>query len=631
MTTRDLGTRGDPGGPDRDHPPSTDGAGTFWDLARRDLDGLPGGGLNIAHEAVDRHVRHGRGDRVAIRSIDRRGRPGRSLTYAELAAEVARFANVLADLEIGRGDHVVGLLPRIPEVHVATLGTLKLGAVWCPLFAAFGPDPLRRRLVLGRARALVTTASLYRRRLAGWVHDVPGLDHVLVLTDEDRGGGGEGDGRGEDGEDGDHDEPLPDRTVDLRRAMAAASPARPTAPTRPDDPALLFFTSGTTGTPKGAIHVHEAVVHLHASATRALDLLHDDVFWCTADPGWVTGTAYGVIAPLTHGVTCLVDEGELDAARWYRQLAEHHVSVWYTSPTALRLLARAGADLPHQHDLHRLRLVASVGEPLDAEIVLWTHRAWGVLVHDGWWQTETGGIMIANQPGTPVHPGSMGRPLPGVEATVLRRDTEDRLVHDADGHPVPCAPDEVGELALRAGWPSMFRGYLGRPDLTARCFADGWYLTGDLVRRDADGWYWFVGRRDDVITTAGHLVGPFEIERVLLEHPAVVEAGVVGLPDPVMGEQVKAFVVLAPEATGDAALRRELRALCRTRLGPALAPRAIEVRDELPHTRSGKILRRLLRARELGLPEGDLSTLAIGAAPVTTTGPDRAGRTRGPT
>ena len=578
VTPQDLGS-----------PPATHDSGGFWDVARRELDGLPGGALNIAHEAVDRHVARGRDDHVALRTVDRHGEPGRWLTYAELAAETSRFANVLADLGVERGDHVFGLLPRIPEVHVATLGTLKHGAVWCPLFAAFGPEPIRQRLSLGRARALVTTASLYRRRLAGWVQDLPGLDHVLVLTDD----GG----------------PVPDGTVDLRQALTAASPECEAARTRPDDPALLHFTSGTTGTPKGAIHVHDAVVHLHTSAGRALDLKHDDVYWCTADPGWVTGTAYGVIAPLTHGITCLVDEGEFDAARWYRQLAEHHVTVWYTAPTALRMLVRAGPDLAHQHDLHRLRFVASVGEPLNAEVVLWARRTWDVLVHDGWWQTETGGIMIANQPAMPVHPGSMGRPLPGIEATVLRHDSHDRLVLDEDERPLACAADDVGELALRAGWPSMFRGYLGQPERYARCFADGWYLSGDLVRRDAEGWYWFVGRSDDVIKTAGHLVGPFEIESVLLEHPTVAEAGVIGVPDPVMGEQVKAFVVLTPTATGDDVLLRELRARCRTRLGPALAPRTIEVRVRLPHTRSGKIMRRLLRARELGLPEGDLSTL----------------------
>jgi acetyl-CoA synthetase len=548
--------------------------------------------LNIATEAVDRAVEEGCGDRVALRAVDRAG-SCREMTYRELADQTGRFASVLAGLGVGRGDRVCGLLPRTTDVHVATLGTLKRGAVYSPLFAAFGPEPIRQRLVLAEARALVTTAALYERKLAAWIHEVPGLDHVLVL---DRAG-----------------DQAP--VVDLRVAMAAASPAFPTAATGPDDPALIHFTSGTTGTPKGALHVHDAVRQHHRTAAVALDLRAGDVFWCTADPGWVTGTSYGVIAPLTHRVTTLVDEGEFDAERWYRQLEEHQVTVWYTAPTALRMLVRAGPKLAHDYDLSALRFVASVGEPLNAEVVRWAEEVWGLPVHDNWWQTETGGIMIANVPGAPVHPGSMGRPLPGIEATVLRRTPDGDLELDASGRPRPCGPDEAGELALRAGWPSMFRAYVGEPERYARCFVGDLYRSGDMVRRDKEGWYWFVGRGDDVIKSAGHLIGPFEIESVLLEHEAVAEAGVIGVPDPVVGEQVKAFVLLAEGYAPGDDLARELRGLARRRLGAALAPRTVEFRDSLPHTRSGKIMRRLLRARELGLPEGDLSTLETDGSP----------------
>jgi acetyl-CoA synthetase len=381
--------------------------------------------------------------------------------------------------------------------------------------------------------------------------------------------------------------------------------------TGPEDPALLHFTSGSTGTPKGAQHVHRAVVAHHATARYALDLHPDDVFWCTADPGWVTGTSYGIIAPLTHGVTAVVDEADFDARRWYRILAEQQVTVWYTAPTAIRMLMRAGDDLARTADLSSLAFVASVGEPLNPEAVLWGHEVLGHTIHDNWWQTETGGIMIANYAACEVRPGSMGRPLPGVEVALVAVDDQNEPVRSDDGEGVALVdePDTEGMLALRPGWPSMFRGYLHDEDRYRKCFAGGWYLSGDLATRDADGWYWFVGRADDVIKTAGHLIGPFEVESMLMEHPAVVEAGVIGVPDETAGNVIKAFVTLRPGVEWSDELRRDLLGFARTRLGPAVAPRDIVEEPHLPKTRSGKIMRRLLRARELGLPEGDLSTL----------------------
>jgi acetyl-CoA synthetase len=372
--------------------------------------------------------------------------------------------------------------------------------------------------------------------------------------------------------------------------------------------ALLHFTSGTTGTPKGAVHVHEAVVAHHATAGFALDLRPDDVFWCTADPGWVTGTSYGIIAPLTHGVTLIADDGDFDASRWYQVLADHRVTVWYTAPTALRMLMRAGAELAERYDLSALRHIASVGEPLNPEVVLWAEKAYGMPVYDNWWQTETGAIMISNYPAMPIRPGSMGRPMPGVEAAVLRCGEDGRAAVTEGRVEVRERPDQVGELALRPGWPSMFRGYLHDEARYRAAFAGGWYLTGDLARIDTDGYFWFVGRADDVIKSSGHLVGPFEVESALLEHPAVTEAGVIGVPDPVAGEIVKAFVTLQPGYEPDEALRGELIAFGRRRLG-AVAPREIGFDQHLPHTSSGKVMRRLLKAQELGLPQGDLSTL----------------------
>jgi acetyl-CoA synthetase len=350
------------------------------------------------------------------------------------------------------------------------------------------------------------------------------------------------------------------------------------------------------------MHVHEAVVAHHETARLALDFHPDDRFWCTADPGWVTGTSYGIIAPLTHGLTMIVDEADFDAERWYGIIKDEGVTVWYTAPTAIRMLMKAGTPLARQHDLRSLRFLGSVGEPLNPEGVVWGLEAFDQPFHDNWWQTETGGIMIANFAAMDIRPGSMGRPLPGVEAAIVCRASDGTVTEIVE-------PDVQGELALRPTWPSMFRGYLGEEERYRKCFAGGFYLTGDLARRDADGYYWFVGRADDVIKSSGHLIGPFEVESALLEHEAVAEAGVIGKPDPVAGEVVKAFVSLKPGFSADDELRRSILARARTRLGAVVAPKEIAFVPNVPKTRSGKIMRRLLKARELGLPEGDTSTL----------------------
>lgn len=557
-----------------------------WDEARRTLSGLPDGGVNIAYEAVDRHAAGERAGHEALRFIRADG-TAHSLSYAELAEQSGRFAGVLHGLGIGRGERVFSLMGRSPELYVAVLGTLKNASVFCPLFSAFGPEPVRQRLHLGAGRALVTTRTLYRRKVAPMRDQLPELEHVLLIDAEGR--------------------PDPG-TLDLAELMRDVQP-RETASTRAEEMALLHFTSGTTGTPKGAIHVHDAVTAHHATGFFALDLHPDDVYWCTADPGWVTGTSYGVIAPLTHGVTTIVDEEEMDADRWYRILAERRVTVWYTAPTALRMLMKAGAGHSAGHDLSALRFVASVGEPLNPEVVVWGQEAFGQPVHDNWWQTETGGIMISNYPAMEIRPGSMGRPLPGVEAAIVARDQDGKPVVRNGEAVLVAEPEAVGELALRPGWPSMFRGYLHEDERYRRCFAGGWYLTGDLARKDADGYFWFVGRGDDVIKSSGHLIGPFEVESSLMEHEAVAEAGVIGVPDPVAGEVVKAFVELRTGWEPSESLKLDIIGFARKRLGPAVAPRLLDFTDSLPKTRSGKILRRLLKARELGLPEGDTSTI----------------------
>ncbi len=551
-----------------------------WEDARKSLSGLPRGrGLNIAFEAIDRHALGPSAQQVALRWIGKDGGT-RDYTYAELAAATNRFANVLHSLGVQAGERVVLLLGRIPELYVATFGALKAKCVAAPLFSAFGPEPIATRIEIGGARVLVTTEALYRRKVEPLRQRLPTLEHVLLVDVNEDGPGTRAWG------------PLLDG--------AAATFDIP--PTEPEEVALLHFTSGTTGRPKGVLHVHQAVLTHYATGLYALDLHEGDRFWCTADPGWVTGMSYGVIAPLLHRVTNIVVEAEFDAPTWYGILARERITVWYTAPTAIRMMMKLGAEALRGYDLSALRFAASVGEPLNPEAVVWGAEALGRPFHDNWWQTETGGIMVANYPAMDIKPGSMGRPIPGVEARIVRRRKE-------GGLDMIDEPDLQGELALKRGWPSMMRGYLGEEERYRKSFVGDYYLTGDLARRDADGYFWFVGRADDLIKSSGHLIGPFEVESALMEHPAVAEAGVIGKPDPMAGEIVKAFVTVRPGVEENEATRKELLGFARKRLGAAVAPKEIDFRANLPKTRSGKIMRRLLKARELGLPEGDLSTL----------------------
>ncbi|MES2631319.1 MAG: acetate--CoA ligase [Pseudomonadota bacterium] len=556
-------------------------AGFSWDDAGRLLDGLPGGqGLNMAHEAVDRHLHEGRAHKVALRWIGKQG-DRRELTFQDLSEQTNRFANALASLGVQPGERVFVMMGRLPELYVAVLGALKARCVVTPLFSQFGPEPIATRAEVADARVMVTTPELYQRKIQGLRARLPGLQHVVLAGAQ--GAAIAGTHRWDD-------------------VVATASPAYTIGPTDPESMALLHFTSGTTGRPKGAVHVHAAVLAHRVTGIYALDLHDDDVFWCTADPGWITGTSYGILAPLCNGVTSVVVEAEFDAQTWYSVLEREKVTVWYTAPTAIRMMMKLGVQAVQPYDLSALRFAASVGEPLNPEAVVWGLDAFGLPFHDNWWQTETGGIMISNFAAMDIKPGSMGKPLPGITAAIVRKRDDGRIETIDE-------PMVDGELALRTPWPSMMRGYLHEQERYAKCFADGWYLTGDLARRDADGYYWFVGRADDVIKSAGHLIGPFEVESALMEHAAVAEVGVIGKPDPVVGEMVKAFVALKPGYEASEALRRELLGHARKQLGAAVAPKEIEFRINLPKTRSGKIMRRLLKARELGLPEGDLSTL----------------------
>lgn len=554
-----------------------------WEKARNELDGLPDGkGLNIAYEAIERHLKNGRSQQIAIRWLGKNG-DIKDLTYADLSRETNKFANVLKKLGVGKGGRVFTLLGRVPELYLTALGTLKNRCVFCPLFSAFGPEPIKSRAEIGGAKVLVTTNELYKMKVAGIRSELPELEHILIVGEAEV------------------QKTFPD-TLHFQTLMDEATEEFTIEPTAAEDMALLHFTSGTTGKPKGVVHVHEAIVAHNITGKFALDFHSDDIFWCTADPGWVTGTSYGIISPLTNGITSIIDEEEFDAERWYQILQDQKVNVWYTAPTAIRMLMKTGAAIIKNYDLSALRFLASVGEPLNPEAVIWSEKAYGKPFHDNWWQSETGGIMIANFASVDIKPGSMGLPLPGIDAEIVEEKVDGSIQ-------VIKEPNIPGELALRTNFPSLFRAYLDQPERYQKCFVNGFYLTGDLAQKDSDGYFRFVGRKDDLIKTSGHLVGPFEVESVLLEHEAVAEAGVIGKPHPVAMEIVKAFVSLNKGFEESNKLRRELMGHARKRLGAVVAPKEIEFLPTLPKTRSGKIMRRLLKARELGLPEGDISTL----------------------
>jgi acetyl-CoA synthetase len=547
-----------------------------WDMISRELDWFDSEHINIAHVAIDSHLKAGRGDKKALIWESQKGEV-EEYTFSDMARLSNKFANVLVkELGVQKGDRVFFFLERVPEIFIGILGTLKAGGVIGPLFSAFGPDAVKDRMADSRAKVLVTSPAL-RKKIVEILPELPALKNIIMVQ------------RGKakaDPEDFSYEE-----------AMAAASESFDTVRTSKEDYAIMHYTSGTTGKPKGAVHVHEAVLGHYATAKYVLDLQPEDTYWCTADPGWVTGTSYGMFGPWSNGVTQVVYEGGFSAKRWYSFIERRKVTVWYTAPTAIRMLMKAGDELPRQYNLDSLRYMCSVGEPLNPEAVVWGKNIFGKPFHDNWWQTETGCIMIANYPIQDIKPGSMGRPFPEIKAGVL----------DDDFNELP--PGGEGNLALRPGWPSMFRTYWEKEELYQSMFKNGWYITGDKAKKDEEGYFWFVGRADDVINTAGHLVGPFEVESVLIEHPAVAEAGVIGKPDEIAMEVVKAFVSLKEGCEPSDELRHDIQKFVMKRLSSAAAPREIEFISSLPKTRSGKIMRRLLKAKELGLPLGDTSTL----------------------
>jgi acetyl-CoA synthetase len=453
-----------------------------------------------------------------------------------------------------------------------------MGGIAQPLFSAFGDESLFTRLDNAKTAAIITQRK-HVAKVRKILQQLPELRHIIVVDPEGA--------------------RLREREVGFRLEETPRVEDFTVHPTTAESPSVLHYTSGTTGQPKGAQHVHYSLISQYLTTKWVLDLHPDDLYWCNADPGWVTGTSYGIIGPWSNGVTQVVLDAGFSTERWYSLIQKHRITVWYSAPTAIRLLMREGAAVAHKYDLSSLRHLCSVGEPLNAEAVLWSKEAYGLQFHDTYWQTETGSIVITNLPGMLVKPGSMGRPFPGITATVVDPKTFEPV--ESTG--------TVGLIALRPGWPAMFRTYWNNRTTYDGKFKNGWYICGDRASLDADGYFWFVGRDDDVINTGGHLVGPFEIESALLEHPAVAESAAIGKPDAVNMEVVKVFVALKPGFQPSDELDLEIMNFIRKKLSPLAMPQEIEFVGSLPKTRSGKIMRRLLRAQEWGEPIGDISTL----------------------
>lgn len=541
-----------------------------WQEHFMDLEYFSDKKFNIAYNAIDKHLGTHTENKTALLWENDKGET-RKFTFKEIASLSNKVANVLKNLGIQKGDRVFLFLPRIPELFYGFLGVVKTGAICGTLFQAFGPGGIKDRLGNSRARIVLTHSSLLER-VQEAKKDLPHLEKIILVD-------------------------APFEGFDFQREMAEALSQFQASHMDLKEPAFMLYTSGTTGKPKGVVHSHQAIFQEYLTAKWVLDIHYEDIYWCTADPGWVTGIAYEILGSWASGATSLIFDGRFDPAKWYSLIDKYKVTIWYTAPTAIRMLMKAGKDLVKKYNLSSLRHLASVGEPLNPEAIRWGLEAFGKPFHDNWWQTETGGICLANYPCLPIKIGSMGRPFPGTVAGIV----------DDEGHELPHGKE--GNLALRPGWPSMMIAIWENPEKYQSYFKNGWYISGDRAWQDVDGYFWFMGRADDVIKTAGERVGPFEVESALLEHPAVAEAGVIGKPDPERGEIIKAFCVLRPGVSQSEELKKEISEFVKKNLAGHAYPREIAFVKSLPKTRSGKIMRRVLKARELGLPVGDISTL----------------------
>ncbi|MDY7430280.1 acetate--CoA ligase [Bacillus sp. V26] len=545
-----------------------------WSEAEKHFSWHKTGKLNAAYETIDRHAESFRKNKVALYYKD--AKRDEKYTFKEMKEETNRAGNVLRRYgNVEKGDRVFIFMPRSPELYFIMLGAIKIGAIAGPLFEAFMEGAVKDRLQNSEAKVVVTTPELLERIP---VDKLPDLQHIFIV-------GGQAEQSGTNIIH--YDEVAKHESTRLDIEWMDRK-----------DGYLLHYTSGSTGTPKGVLHVHEAMVQQYQTGKWVLDLKEEDIYWCTADPGWVTGTVYGIFAPWLNGATNVIVGGRFSPESWYGTIEQLGVNVWYSAPTAFRMLMGAGDEMAAKYDLTSLRHVLSVGEPLNPEVIRWGHKVFNKRIHDTWWMTETGGQLICNYPCMDIKPGSMGKPIPGVEAAIV----------DNQGNELP--PYRMGNLAIKKGWPSMMHTIWNNPEKYESYFMPGgWYVSGDSAYMDDEGYFWFQGRVDDVIMTSGERVGPFEVESKLVEHPAIAEAGVIGKPDPVRGEIIKAFIALREGFEPSDKLKEEIRQFVKQGLAAHAAPREIEFKDKLPKTRSGKIMRRVLKAWELNLPAGDLSTM----------------------
>lgn len=549
-----------------------------WNIAEKELEYQPGNVINIGWYCSDRICQLGMADKPAL-IWEGMGGKEKTFTYNDIRLNSNTIGHFLRGLGIQPEDRVCLFMDKIPELYLGFLGILKIGAIAQPLFSAFGDESLFVRLDNAQTRAIITQKK-HAPKVRKILDKMPFLEYIIIV---------------------DHDpaKPLGAREKSFNLDEAQKVDTFEIHPTLAESPSVLHYTSGTTGQPKGVKHVHYSLISQYLTSKWVLDLRDDDIYWCTADPGWVTGTSYGIIGAFSNGVTqCVLDAG-FSADAWYRFIEKHRITMWYSAPTAIRSLMKAGEEVINKYDLSCLRHLASVGEPLNSEAVIWSEKVFGKPFYDTYWQTETGSIMISNYPGMKVKPGSMGKPFPGIEATVVHPETYE---------PLP-EPGKVGLIAIKPGWPAMMRTYWRNEEAYQSKFKKGWYLPGDRSSIDKEGYFWFVGRDDDVINTGGHLVSPFEVESALLEHPAVAESAVVAKPDFLNMEVVKAFVTLKPGQTPSKELDLEIMNFVRKKLSPLAMPQEIEFVETLPKTRSGKIMRRILKAKEWGEEIGDTSTL----------------------